>query len=159
LVEVITRFVPSEATATNTPLPYATETQVFAAAALRAVQVSPLVEVITRFVPSEATATNTPLPYATEDQTFAAAALRAVQVSPTAADAGGATATESPSSNVNAANENPKARRRVQDNRLTLNIADLLLIINASCVGDGIFKISQDFRTSHLLHGLMGLGW
>jgi hypothetical protein len=114
------------------------------------------VDVITRFVPEEATATNTPLPYVTDLQLLADASVRAVHVSPTAADAGGATATESPSSNINATSEDRKARRRVQDNLLTLNIADLLKLINAHCVGEEIFNTFWDFRTSDLGFSVIG---
>ena len=65
-VLVITRFVPSAATATNIPLPNVTDCHKLASAAVRAVQVIPSGLVITRFVPLEATATYTPLPNVTE---------------------------------------------------------------------------------------------
>ncbi|PSJ77256.1 hypothetical protein C7N43_09420 [Sphingobacteriales bacterium UPWRP_1] len=48
---VMTRFVPFDDTATKRPLPYVTEFQEFAAAAVRAVQVMPSGLVMTWFVP------------------------------------------------------------------------------------------------------------
>ena len=66
-VLVITRFVPESATATNRPLPYATDRHPFLTTpAARAIQVMPSVLVITWFVPELATATNRPLPYVTD---------------------------------------------------------------------------------------------
>jgi hypothetical protein len=60
----MTRLVPDEATATNSPFPYVTEVQPLAGGAVTVeVQVSPSGDVITRFAPPEfATATNLPFP-------------------------------------------------------------------------------------------------
>jgi hypothetical protein len=60
---VITLSVPELATATNNPLPYATEYQLAFAAEFRIVQLIPSVLLITRLpVPVLATATKRPLP-------------------------------------------------------------------------------------------------
>jgi len=110
-----------EATATNTPLPYVTESQVLASAAAWAVQVIPSGDVITRFVPSKATATNTPSPYVTERQSLASAAARAVQVSPGSSAAAGDTPTASHDPAATAA-ATPIATARPVDRRARQNL-------------------------------------
>jgi hypothetical protein len=80
---VITRLpVPSPDTATKIPFPYVTLRQLFAAAALSAVQVIPSGLVITRLTPVVETATNRPLPYVTPRHELLSAETREVQVVP-----------------------------------------------------------------------------
>jgi hypothetical protein len=61
-VDLMTRFVPEDATATKTPFPKVTELHRFGSGADLAVQFIPSGEVIMRLDPTCAIATNKPLP-------------------------------------------------------------------------------------------------
>jgi hypothetical protein len=80
---VITRLpVPSPDTATKIPFPYVTLRQLFAAAAVSAVQVIPSGLVITRLTPLVETATNNPFAYVTLRHELFPAETREVHVIP-----------------------------------------------------------------------------
>ena len=124
---VITRLpVPVEATATNNPLPYATDSQELSAAEVRLVQVMPSGLVITRLTaPDKATATNSPLPYVTEYQSLSVAEVRIVQSAPvTAPEAPGTPTPSKPTTTINTATPTP--RQPVQP-RVTLTMRRILL--------------------------------